>query len=34
MPKITLNLEELTAEKNELDAFLACPDAYIDPDFS
>ncbi len=34
MPKISLNTAELTAEKNELDAFLARPDAYSDPDFS
>lgn len=34
MPKITLNIPELTAEKKELDAFLARPDAYADPDFS
>lgn len=34
MPKISLNIDELTAEKNELDAFLARPDAYSDPDFS
>lgn len=34
MPKITLNLEELNAEKAQLDDFLARPDAYSDPDFS
>ena len=34
MPKITLNIEELAAEKQELDAFLARPDAYSDPDFT
>jgi peptide chain release factor 1 len=34
MPKISLNIDELTAEKNDLDAFLARPDAYSDPDFS
>lgn len=34
MPKITLNIDELTAEKLALDAFLARPDAYSDPDFS
>ena len=34
MPKITLNVEELTAEQAKLDAFLARPDAYSDPDFS
>lgn len=34
MPRIELNTEELTAEKNELDSFLARPDAYSDPDFS
>ena len=34
MPKISLNTAELTAEKNELDAFLARPDAYSDPEFS
>lgn len=33
MPKITLNIPELTAEKESLDAFLARPDAYSDPDF-
>lgn len=34
MPKISLNIEDLTAEKSELDTFLARPDAYSDPDFS
>lgn len=34
MPKISLNIEELQAEKAELDAFLAQPNAYSDPDFS
>ncbi len=34
MPRIELNIEELTAEKNDLDTFLARPDAYSDPDFS
>jgi peptide chain release factor 1 len=34
MPKIALNIDELTAEKNNLDAFLARPDAYSDPEFS
>jgi len=34
MPKINLNIEELQAEKQELDAFLARPDAYADPDYS
>lgn len=34
MPRISLNTAELTAEKNELDAFLARPDAYSDPEFS
>ena len=34
MPRIELNTEELSAEKNELDSFLARPDAYSDPDFS
>ncbi len=33
MPKISLNIPELTTEKAELDAFLARPDAYSDPDF-
>lgn len=34
MPTIALNLPELTAEKSELDTFLAQPNAYADPDFS
>ena len=34
MPKISFNLPELITEKETLDAFLARPDAYADPDFS
>jgi len=34
MPRIELNIDELTAEKNDLDAFLAQPTAYSDPDFT
>lgn len=34
MPKISLNLEELNAEKAELDTFLANPNAYSDPEYS
>lgn len=34
MPKINLNITELQAEKQELDAFLARPDAYADADYS
>lgn len=34
MPRIELNTTELTTEKNELDAFLAQPTAYSDPEFS
>ena len=34
MPKITLNIDELKAEKQELDTFLSQPDAYSDPDFT
>lgn len=34
MPKINVNIPELEAEKSELTAFLARPDAYSDPDFS
>lgn len=34
MPKINLNIDKLLAEKAELSAFLASPDAYADPDFS
>lgn len=33
MPKINLNITDLQAEKEKLDAFLARPDAYADPDF-
>lgn len=33
MPKISLNIPDLTTEKAQLDAFLARPDAYSDPDF-
>ncbi len=34
MPKIAINVNELKAEKKQLDDFLARPDAYSDPDFS
>jgi peptide chain release factor 1 len=34
MPKISLNIDDLTAEKQSLDTFLSRPDAYSDPDFS
>ena len=34
MPRIELNIDELTAEKNDLDTFLAQPTSYSDPDFS
>ena len=34
MPKISLNIEELTAELKSLDTFLARPDAYSDPSFT
>jgi len=34
MPKINLNIDELTSERAKLDAFLARPDAYSDPSFS
>ncbi|MDB5167993.1 MAG: prfA [Candidatus Saccharibacteria bacterium] len=34
MPKISLNIDELTTEKAELAEFLATPSAYTDPDFS
>jgi peptide chain release factor 1 len=34
MPKISLNINELTTEKAELATFLATPIAYTDPDFS
>lgn len=34
MPKISLNIEELTAEKAALADFLASPSAYNDPEYS
>ncbi len=34
MPKISLNLDELTAERSQLSEFLASPNAYADPDFT
>ncbi len=34
MPKINLNIDELAAEKSDLGAFLARPDAYSDPQFT
>ena len=34
MPKINLDSNELHAEKTQLGAFLARPDAYSDPDFT
>ncbi len=34
MPKINLNIDELTAEKRDLNDFLSTPDAYSDPNFS
>ena len=34
MPRIELNIDELTAEKQKLSDFLAQPDAYSDPDFT
>lgn len=34
MPRIELNINELTAEKQSLSDFLAQPDAYSDPDFT
>ena len=34
MPKISLNLDELTAEKAQLSEFLSRPDAYADPKYS
>jgi peptide chain release factor 1 len=34
MPKVNLNIEDLTAEKKELGDFLARPDAYSDPEFT
>jgi hypothetical protein len=33
MPTITLNINELIAEKQSLSEFLASPNAYSDPDF-
>ena len=34
MPKISLNIDELKTEKQQLDDFLSRPDAYSDPDFT
>lgn len=34
MTKISLNLEELTLEKNELSSFLSSPTAYNDPNYT
>ncbi len=34
MPKISLNIDALQAEKKQLGDFLATPDAYSDPNFS
>ena len=34
MPKISLNIDDLTAEQSELTTFLSRPDAYNDPNFS
>lgn len=34
MPKINLNLDELTTEKTQLGEFLATPTAYSDPEFT
>ena len=34
MPKITLNIDDLQSEKQQLDDFLMQPNAYSDPDFS
>lgn len=34
MPKISLNIDELQAEKTELGEFLARPDAYADDDYT
>ena len=34
MPRIELNIDELTAEKQSLSDFLAQPDAYSDPEFT
>jgi peptide chain release factor 1 len=34
MPKISLNIDELTSEKADIGAFLASPNAYAEADFS
>ena len=34
MPRIELNIEDLQAEKNELESFLTSPNAFSDPNFS
>ena len=34
MPKISLNIDDLSSEKAKLGEFLASPNAYADPDFS
>ena len=34
MPKISLNIDELTTEKQQLSEFLASPSAYNDPEYS
>ncbi len=34
MPKISLNIAELTDEQKQLDTFLSRPDAYSDPDYT
>jgi len=34
MPKINLNMEDLSQEKRELSDFLSSPDAYSDPNFT
>ena len=34
MPKISLNIDELTTEQSELTTFLSRPDAFNDPHFS
>lgn len=34
MPKINLNIEDLSQEKRELSNFLSSPDAYSDPNFT
>jgi peptide chain release factor 1 len=34
MAKITLNIDELQLEKNELNSFLSDPNAYSDPDYT